>query len=287
MPRMALSPFAAFLLGTGVAASSAAAQGVPDFSGHWGRAGLFRFEPPPSGPGPVVNTSRFPDTVERVGDYTNPILTPQSAAKVKERGDLQLAGANFADPRNQCRLEPPPFILGLEFETLFMQRADTIDIVYVYGHQRRRIRMNAPHPGNVTPSAYGDSVGHWEGDTLVVDTIGVKTGPLSMVDIFGTPHTEALHLIERYRLIDGEVAAKAVPPRATPFGSEIDPDTKKQGLQVHFTVEDKGAFTMPWSAVVTYRRLIGEWPEVVCAENNGFFFEYERSSFPHADKPEF
>lgn len=59
---------------------------VPDFSGQWGRAGLFRFEQPPSGPGPVTNTSRFPDTVERVGDYTNPILTPQSAEIVKQRG---------------------------------------------------------------------------------------------------------------------------------------------------------------------------------------------------------
>src|SRR5213075_2969606 len=91
----------------GVTQSSAA---VPDFSGQWGRAGLFRFEPPQSGPGPVTNTSRFPDTVERVGDYTNPILTPHSAEIVKKRGDLQLAGANFPDPRNQCRPEPPPFI---------------------------------------------------------------------------------------------------------------------------------------------------------------------------------
>ena len=104
------------LIGTALvsfAASRAAA--APDFSGFWGRAGLFRFEPPVSGPGPVLNTSRFPDTVERVGDYTNPSLTPRSAEIVKQRGEAQLAGVNFADPRNQCRPEPPPFILGLEF----------------------------------------------------------------------------------------------------------------------------------------------------------------------------
>src|SRR5215470_1300528 len=77
----------------------AGAAPIPDFSGQWGRAGLFRFEPPHSGPGPVTNTSRFPDTVERVGDYTNPILTPQSAEIVKQRGDAQLAGVNFPDPR--------------------------------------------------------------------------------------------------------------------------------------------------------------------------------------------
>jgi hypothetical protein len=50
--------------------------------------------------------------------------------------------------------------------------------------------MNEPHPARVTPSWYGDSVGHYEGDTLVIDTIGVKIGPISMVDMYGTPHTE-------------------------------------------------------------------------------------------------
>ena len=281
-------PIAALLLGAAFASSADAQDGsVPNLSGQWGRAGLFRFEPPLSGAGPVTNTSRFADTVERVGDYTNPILTPQSAAIVKRRGDMQLAGENFPDPRNQCRPEPPPFILALEFEVQILQREDEIDILYVYGNQIRRIRMNAAHPEHVTPSWYGDSVGHYEGNTLVVDTVGVKVGPLSMVDIFGTPHSEALHLIERYRLIDGEAAAKAVPARATPWGNEIDPDVKKDGLQVEFTVDDKGAFTMPWSAVVSYRPLNGEWREVACAENNGQLFSYERALLPHADTPDF
>jgi hypothetical protein len=260
---------------------------IPHLFGQWGRAGLFRFEPPWSGPGPVTNTSRFPDTVERVGDYTNLILTPQSADVVRRRGAAQLAGANFPDPRNQCRPEPPPFILALEFEVQILQKNDEIDILYVYGHQIRRIRMNASHSAHASPSWYGDSIGHYEGDTLVVDTVGVKVGPLSMVDIFGTPHSEALHLVERYRLINGETASKAVPARATPFGNEIDQDTKKEGLQVEFTVSDPGAFTMPWSAVVTYRPLKGAWLEVVCAENNGLYFSYDADRFPHTDKPDF
>jgi hypothetical protein len=260
---------------------------VPNLSGQWGRAGLFRFEPPLSGPAPVTNTSRFPDTVERVGDYTNPILTPQSAKIVKERGEAQLAGVNFPDPRNQCRPEPPPFILALEFEVQILQQKDKVSILYIYGHQIRRIRMNSSHPEHVMPSWYGDSVGHYDGNTLVVDTVGVKVGPLSMVDIFGTPHSEALHVVERYRLIDGQAASKAILPPRTPFGNEIDPDAKKDGLQVEFTVDDPGAFTMPWSAVVTYRPLLGEWQEVVCAENNDVYFSYDAANFPHADKPDF
>jgi hypothetical protein len=50
------------------------------------------------------------------------------------------------------------------------------------------VRMNEPHPAQVTPSWYGHSVGHYEGDTLVIDTVGVKTDrPYAMVDMYGTP----------------------------------------------------------------------------------------------------
>ena len=63
------------------------------------------------------------------------------------------------------------------------------------------MRLNQTHPANVAPSWYGDSVGHYEGDTLVIDTVGVKVGPFAMLDMFGTPFTEALHVIERYRLL--------------------------------------------------------------------------------------
>jgi len=62
----------------------------------------------------------------------------------------------------------------------------------------------------VTPSWYGDSVGHYEGDTLVIDTVGVKIGPFAMVDMYGTPHSPALHVVERYRLIDYAEAKEAM-----------------------------------------------------------------------------
>ena len=62
--------------------------------------------------------------------------------------------------------------------------------------------MNQSHPAHVTPTWYGDSAGHYEGDTLVIDTEAVRIGPFATVDWYGTPHTEALHVVERYRLID-------------------------------------------------------------------------------------
>lgn len=278
-------------------ASAAEITAVPDFSGQWGRYFSFAFEPPASGPGPVRNIAGVPraDVGLRVGDYKNPILKPKAADVVKERGEMELTGASFPDPRNQCRPEPPPFILGSEFEIQILQREDKIDILYVYGEQDRRIRMNSSHPSMPTPSWYGDSVGHFEGDTLVIDTVGFKTGPLSMVDIYGTPHSAALHLVERYRLVNRQSAVQSLKKiesenRLVVGGTVAgitDPTDKSPALQVQFTVEDENVFTMPWSAAVTYLRDTAPWLEVPCGENNGFSFGLDPGGFPHADKPDF
>ena len=92
-----------------------------------------------------------------------------------------------------------------------LQQPDKITILYCNDHEVRHVRMNEPHPAQVTPSWYGDSVGHYEGDTLVIDTVGVKTDrPFAMVDLYGTPYTQALHVVERYRLLDYEAAKEGL-----------------------------------------------------------------------------
>jgi hypothetical protein len=83
--------------------------------------------------------------------------------------------------------------------------------------------MNVPHRAPVTPSWYGDSVGHYEGDTLVFDTVGVKIGPFAMVDFYGTPYTQALHVVERYRLLDYEAAKEGLEDRRLPRGGRKEP----------------------------------------------------------------
>jgi hypothetical protein len=149
-----------------------------------------------------------------------------------------------------------------------LQQPDKITILYYTGHQVRRVRMNQPHPQHATASWYGDSVGHYERDTLVIDTVGIKVGPYSGIDIYGTPHTEGLHVVERYRLLDYEAAKEAQErgekenrpiPASEPTGDgvAIDADYKGKGLQLEFTVEDQGVFTTPWSALITYRRRPG------------------------------
>src|SRR5205807_3345393 len=92
----------------------------------------------------------------------------------------------------------------------------------------RRVYLNDKHLENARPSWYGDSIGHYEGDTLVVDTIGMNDR--TVVDGFDTPHTAQLHVVERWRLTEGG-----------------------QILEANVHVEDPGTFTMPWNAIQRYR----------------------------------
>jgi hypothetical protein len=140
-------------------------------------------------------------------------------------------------------------------------------------------------------------VGRYEGATLVIDTVGIKTRrPFAMVDVYGTPYTEALHVVERYRLIEHEAAMQAEERSAKehlrvsfrvagPVASAPALDYTGKGLQLQFIVEDEGVFTMPWSATVTYLRAFGEWAEVICAENPHELTR--KAAVPSADKPDF
>ncbi len=100
--------------------------------------------------------------------------------------------------------------------------------------------------------------------------------------------------MERYRPLDYEAAIEAEErgerenfrlPRSD-AGFERNPDYKGEGLQLEFTVEVPGVFTTPWSATMTYRHPLGEWGEVVCAENPQLY-PGKYAAIPTADKPDF
>jgi hypothetical protein len=235
--------------------SSAAAHGGnhPDFSGMWTRGATVTtpFRPPPSGPGPVLSVvatgtkTNDDGAVYRQGDHRAPILQPWAADIVRVHADSEHAGKPVRSAKETCWPMGVPYILQLNLRAQVIDDAKQIVFLYEQLMQQRFVRLNAAHPRNLKPSWYGDSVGHWEGDTLVVDTVGLDLR--TWVDGFGTPHTDKLHVVEHYHL--------------------RNPDT----LDVQFTVEDPGAFTTPWSAVATYRkdRSTSEpYMEVVCAENN-------------------
>jgi hypothetical protein len=282
---------AASLVGVG---SNAAEQNrpVPDLSGLWGRSSI-PYERPSAGAGPLERL-RLPSGERarnsQVGDYTNPILRPEAAAAVKRFGEMaQTVGVS--DAETECWPESPPYLFRIQ-ETQIIQQRDRILIVYSYSNQIRRIRLNQNHPEHVTASWMGDSVGHFEGDTLVVDTVGIKKGPYSMLDRYGTPYSDALHLVERFHLIDREAAEAAMKRNEQEYGRvrvgyAVDPNYSGPGLQLQFTVEDPKTFTAPWSGVVTYRRNLGPWPERVCAENLHNFGIIDDPNVPTSEKPDF
>jgi hypothetical protein len=276
-------------------APSQKALPVPDFSGVWRHVSLPGLEPPASGPGPVTNRSRLnghSNYNQLVGDYSNPILKPWAAEVVKKFGEISLAGVTFPSPANQCWPEPVPYIYK-NFGMLMLQQPHQVTILYDEGPDVRHVRMNASHPDRVKPSWYGDSVGRYEGDTLLIDTVATKIDrPFAMIDLFGTPYTDKLHVVERYRLIDYEEAKDALARDARenfrPRGDAERNYRDGKYLQVRFTVEDDGAFTTPWSATITYGRGSADgFQEIICAENRHEYYNNRDSDVPTAERPDF
>jgi hypothetical protein len=283
---------------------------VPDFSGTWVHGSFPGFEPLASGPTSLVNRSRrtvaqlirdlagtwggageppqhgVSNVLELVGDYTNPILKPDAAEIVKKFGETSMAGVGYPTPRTQCWPGGVPFVFTSGVGNIqILQEPDKIAIVYI--DDVRHVRLNQSHPAQVTPTWYGDSVGHYDGDTLVIDTVGIKVGPFAMVDWYGTPHTEALHVIERYRLIDFETAKDGWERDVKEnFRGAPPPNYRGKYLQLEFTVEDAGVFTTPWTATMTYGRGADNLPEQACAENIQWYPGKDAAA-PTASKPDF
>ncbi len=266
-----LVPFIAAAAMPGFGRAAAPSASIPDFSGWWIHPSIPGVEPLASGPTSLSNRSRrdgMNNILQLVGDYTNPILKPAAAARVKMLGEQSINHFGFHNPRNQCWPNGVPFMLPLSVQ--MFQQPDQIVMTYQNDHQVRHIRMNAQHPAKVTPSWYGDSVGRYEGDTLIIDTVGIKMGPFAMVDWYGTPQSPALHVIERYRMVDYETAKDGFARdakenfRAQP--GNMDWNYRGKHLQLTFTVEDPNVFTTPWSATVTYGKPVVEFLEPVCAE---------------------
>jgi hypothetical protein len=308
MPAMGQTPATAAPAGS----ERQTAASIPDFTRTWTHPSFPWFEPPASGPGPITNLSRWagqgpsgaggslalpPSKVgisnydQLVGDYNSPILQPWAAAVVKRFGEMSLAGITFPNPSNQCWPSPMPFIYKLQSMQM-IQQPDKVTILYGgYNNEVRQVRLNQPHPLPLKPSWHGDSVGHYEGDTLVIDTVGVKTDrKYAMIDLFGTPYTDKLHIVERYRLRDYD-DVKAALERSNKENWLFQGDAwsrHRNGkfLQVHVTIEDEGVFTTPWTATLTYAPadeiVIG-----VCAENRNEYYNDKESDVPKAEGPDF
>jgi hypothetical protein len=291
-------------------ASSPFAQtpSIPDLSGVWDHPVFPWFEPPASGPGPITNLSRWEQYAsdgspplpagetgvsnynQLVGDYKNPILQPWAAEVVKHFGELSMKGVTYGNPSNQCWPFPPPFIFK-QAQVAMIQEPDRIIMIY-NGDHVRRVRLNAEHSSHLKPSWYGDSVGHYEGDTLVIDTVGIKTDrPYAMQDLFGTPYTEKLHMVERYRVRNFDEVKDALERnRKENWLFQGDIWTKGRTgkfMQAEVTIEDGGVFTAPYSGTLTYAPRRDPIAENVCAENPNEYYNNKLSDVPMAKKPDF
>jgi hypothetical protein len=266
---------------TGSLCVPATAQGTrPDFAPNAG-VGWYAYNrlfiAPASGPGPVMQDPSRPyvsnddfrvtgkQPTQRVADLNSPILQPWAREAVRKRNELAVAGKAVPSPTAWCWPKGvTAFVLSPMTQPLFfVQGPKEVVMILTSFSDVRHIHLADKHSDNVKTSWYGESIGRYEGDTLVVDTIGLDERTL--VDGFGTPHTKQLHVVERYHLIeDGNV------------------------LQADLHVEDPGAFTMPWNAIQRFRqyeaavrkvpvaRLAqlasepeGPLTEHICAENPG------------------
>ncbi len=247
--------------------------GVPDGKTPTGQDYL----PPASGPGPVTNDPAHPFVDDaaarrdgtqptwRIADLNNPILLPWTRDALRKQNERVLAGNPPFTPKERCwPVGVPAWVLYPVRPVYFIQKPKEIVMMWDEDHMFRHIWLDTPHSAHPKPSWFGESVGHYEGgDTLVVDTIGLNDR--TFVDSYRTPHTDKLHVVERYRLAaDGK------------------------SLEVGIHVEDPGAFTMPWNARQHYRRSAGgPQSEQVCAENNSAWFGYQIEPIPQTARADF
>ena len=233
---------------------------------------------PPNGIGPVsdgpahpyannevAREMRVPPTY-RVADLDNAAgknLMPWVREAVQKQNELALKERNGETREARCwETGVPAFHLNPGAMRIVQTPKEVV--LFLVG-RTRHIWLNVPHSRNPKPSWYGESVGHYEGDTLVVDTNGFNDK--TFVDSYRTPHTDKLHVVERFRLIDGG-----------------------NTLEVAFTVDDPGAFYKPWSGTRNRHKVVNpniRIAEPDCSEANDDYFNIGLEPVPTADKPAF
>jgi hypothetical protein len=235
--------------------------------------------PPGSGHGPIKPDPDHPFTsnaegartgrppTKRIGNYKDPVLKPWAAAQMKASNDEALSGDLKIPFAAQARCYPGgvPGQLLYPFEPLFfIQTPKIVYMMWQRDHMVRRVFLTDKHSEKVKPSWFGESIGHYEnGDTLVVDTIGLSTQN-SYIDNFRTPFTEKLHVVERFT---------------------IEPDGKF--LSAIVTVTDPNTFNAPLTMKQRWFKAEQEMQETVCAENNLDYFNQGLYQLPEAKKADF
>ena len=260
-----------------VPSAASAQEAIPNFSGSidsaWRGTDAPRLYliPSPDGPQPVSISRELFDKVYQatsafpVVNLDNPNLQPQEVDALRANNDAVLAGKPLQFALSSCWPAGVVVLhmLGTLYPLYFAQAEKEVVIISQLNTQARHVLLNQQHSVNPRPSWNGESVGHYEnGDTLVVDTIGMNDR--TVLDALRTPHTSALHLIERFKLTEDGKA-----------------------MEVKVRVEDSGAFKVPYEVTRHYSRVEIPLREEICAENPNPFLDQGFQPIPKADKPDF
>jgi len=139
----------------------------------------------------------------------------------------------------------PPDAFGVPYQFQVVQNKDVLLILHEYPGTFRIIPLDGePHQPDPDPSWLGDSVGRWEGDTLIIDTIGYN----DKTEVSGYRHTDALHTVERLRRTE-------------------------DGFEYEVTIEDPNVFVTPWTEMRTYRLNVPPMKKImefVCENNRDY-----------------
>ncbi len=178
-----------------------------------------------------------------VGGGSPPYLE-WAAAEARLRAEAQRIGRPIGDSTAACLPSGVPRVMGAPYPIQILQTPKQVVILHEVQHLFQFVFMNEEHPAELDPTYMGHSVGRWDGDTLVIDTVALVKDTL--INEAGDPHSEKLHVIQRWtKSADGRQIENLI------------------------TVDDPGAYSKPW----TYR-LVYHWrPEVrfieyICEENN-------------------
>ncbi len=248
----------------------------PDRVTQYLHARMFNeYMPPAGGIGPIMDGPEYPfynnavqraigkNSTYRVADLNSEAaknVMPWALDALMKQNALAIRGRNGETRQARCWETGVPDIHEAPQSLYFIQTPK--EVVMYQGGRVRHIFMDVPHTKNPPPSWYGESVGHYEGGALVVDTIGLNTQ--TFVDGYRTPHTTQEHVIERFRVVNDGKA-----------------------LDVSFTVDDPGTFYKPWSARRPRYRAEGRMVEGDCAANNDDKFNLGFDPVPTAAAPDF
>ena len=159
----------------------------------------------------------------------------------EKKGHTFAGGPTFCLPHGM-----PQMMTAATYPVEIFQSAKDFAFVHELQRNYRIIHLDRGHlsDDDITPDYMGDSVGHWEGDTLVVDTIGLSSK--TTFDMLGAPHTDKLHVVEHIRLLS------------------------KDQWEDRITIDDPGAFSHPWTERATYKRVRpgDEVMEYICLDGN-------------------